>query len=135
MVITGEKPRKRKRKRERERNKRQDEPRARKSTRIRVRAFGCLSLSLVSLPVVRRLEKNLISDERSPYLCARATKALGPLRSAQSVPSLPSVCVNAALFLKILSSVLPLLPPSLSSRLPSPLASLHLHPHVYLSSS
>lgn len=47
-------------------------------------------------------------SERSPYLCARASAgALGPLRSAQSVPSLPLVCVNAALFLKILSSVLP----------------------------
>lgn len=51
------------------------------------------------------------TSERSPYLYARA-RALGPLRSAQSVPSLPPVCVNAALFLKILPSILPP-PPSL----------------------
>jgi len=67
-----------------------------------------ISLSFLSLPVVRRLEKNLISRRASAALTfARARRSLKPLRSAQSVPSLPPVCVNAALFLKILSSVLP----------------------------
>lgn len=78
-------------------NKRQDEPRARKSTRIRVRAPGSLTL-----PEVRGLEKNLILDERAQSLPlararARLHRALGPLRNAQPVPSLPPVCAKMLL--------------------------------------
>lgn len=104
--------RERESKREQERNKRQDEPRARKSTRIQVRAPGLfLSLSF-SLPMVRRLKKNLISDEREQPLplCARqdlrtAEKRAVGLISTPGVRQRRFISEDPSLFPSLLLSI------------------------------